>query len=87
MQTDVVGDTQRRFVVTADGTHQWGDGAAVRDTQLYRRAANQVGTDGGVFLRSSSTPATASNGGVLFVQDGALRYRGSRGTVTTIAPA
>ncbi|TQL03161.1 hypothetical protein [Cellulomonas sp. SLBN-39] len=87
VQTDVVGDTQRRFVVTADGTHQWGDGAAARDTQLYRRSPNQVGTDGGVFLRSSGTPATASTGGVLFVQDGALRYRGSRGTVTTIAPA
>jgi hypothetical protein len=27
------------------------------------------------------------DGGILYVEDGALRYRGSRGTVTTIARA
>lgn len=86
-QSDVAGDAQRRFVTLVDGTQQWGTGAAVRDTQLYRRAANQLGTDGGIFLRSSATPATASTGGILFVAGGALRYRGSKGTVTTLAPA
>ena len=28
-----------------------------------------------------------SNGGILYVEDGALKYRGSGGTVTVIAPA
>ncbi|MEZ0447238.1 hypothetical protein, partial [Cellulomonas sp. ICMP 17802] len=87
LQGEVTGDAQRRFVALVDGTLQWGTGAAVRDTQLYRRAPNQLGTDGGVFLRSSSTPDTASTGGVLFVADGALKYRGSAGTVTTLAAA
>jgi hypothetical protein len=65
----------------------WGDGTAERDTLLYRRAANQLGTDGGVFLRSSGVPDAAPTGGVLFVHDGALKYRGSAGTVTTLAAA
>lgn len=86
-QSDVAGDAQRRFVTLVDGTLQWGTGAAARDTQLYRRAVNQVGTDGGFFLRSSTTPQTATTGGILFVSGGALKYRGSKGTVTTLAPA
>lgn len=86
-QAEVTGDVQRRFVTLVDGTLQWGTGAATRDTQLYRRAPNQVGTDGGIFLRSSTTPEAASTGGVLFVADGELRYRGSAGTVTTLAAA
>jgi hypothetical protein len=86
-ESEVAGDAQRRFVTLVDGTMQWGTGAAARDTQLYRRAPNQVGTDGGIFLRSSTTPATAPTGGVLFVADGALKYRGSAGTVTTLAAA
>jgi hypothetical protein len=32
----------------------------------------------------SGNPA---RGGVLYVEDGALKYRGSKGTVTVIAPA
>jgi hypothetical protein len=87
VQGEVTGDAQRRFVALVDGTLQWGTGAADRDTLLYRRAPNQLGTDGGMFLRSSGTPDTATTGGVLFVADGALKYRGSSGTVTTIAAA
>jgi len=43
-----------------------------------------------VQLGNTSNPPTAigsMGGGVLYVQGGALRYRGSAGTVTTIAPA
>lgn len=86
-QAEVTGDAHRRFVTLVDGTLEWGPGAASRDTQLYRRAPNQVGTDGGIFLRSSTTPEAASTGGVLFVAEGELRYRGSAGTVTTLAAA
>ncbi len=55
-----------------------------------------VGTDsqwgGGVgvvaMANAATVPATnPTGGGVLYVQGGALRYRGSSGTVTTIAPA
>ncbi|MFS0699081.1 hypothetical protein AB6N24_03810 [Cellulomonas sp. 179-A 4D5 NHS] len=87
IEGDATGDALRRFVVQVDGTMAWGDGAAERDALLYRRGPNQLGTDGGVFLRNSAVPPVAAAGGVLFVQDGALRYRGSAGTVTTLAAA
>ena len=32
-------------------------------------------------------PVDPSNGGVLYVENGSLKYRGSGGTVTTLAPA
>lgn len=88
IQGDVTGDSRRRFVVQVDGTVLWGPGGnGPQDTLLYRRAPNQLGTDGGLFLRSSSAPAVATTGGVVFVEGGALKYRGSAGTVTTLAPA
>jgi len=40
-----------------------------------------------VLIESSVTPNTFVSGGVLYVEDGALKYKGSLGTVTTIAPA
>ena len=36
---------------------------------------------------TNSAPATPASGGVLYVEAGALKYIGSGGTVTTIAPA
>ena len=36
---------------------------------------------------TGSAPPTPTSGGVLYVQAGALKYRGSGGTITTIAPA
>jgi hypothetical protein len=35
----------------------------------------------------ASPPATPTGGGVLYVESGALRYRGSSGTITTLGPA
>lgn len=35
----------------------------------------------------SATPATPSGGGIFYVEAGALKYIGSSGTITTIAPA
>ena len=42
---------------------------------------------GGMFLANSSAPSTPTGGGVVYVESGALKYKGSSGTVTTIAPA
>jgi hypothetical protein len=36
---------------------------------------------------SVSPTVNPADGGILYVEDGALKYRGSKGTVTTIAPA
>lgn len=39
------------------------------------------------FIANSTEPATPSGGGTLFVQAGALKYKGSSGTVTTLGAA
>jgi hypothetical protein len=41
----------------------------------------------GIFVANSSEPATPTGGGVLFVEAGALKFKGSGGTVTTLGPA
>lgn len=42
------------------------------------------GGGGPMFLANSGVPATPTGGGVLYVQSGALKYKGSSGTVTTL---
>lgn len=39
------GDAAYRFILSANGTMEWGTGAGAADTNLYRRAANFLGTD------------------------------------------
>jgi hypothetical protein len=41
----------------------------------------------GIANAKEAPSATPAEGGVLFVEDGALKYRGSEGTVKVIAPA
>lgn len=49
---------------------------------------NFTGGPGSVTMKNCIfTPGTMAGGGVLFVASGALQYRGSSGTLTTIAPA
>lgn len=40
-----------------------------------------------MFIANSSAPATPSGGGFLYVESGALKYKGSSGTVTTLGAA
>ena len=52
--------------------------------------AMSVGSGAGVIFIGNATTAPTTNpsgGGILYVQSGALKYRGSSGTVTTIANA
>ena len=54
------------------------------------RTAAQFGGGRGVVAIANAILAPSVNpngGGVLYVENGALKYRGSQGTVTTIAPA
>ncbi len=54
------------------------------------RTRDQFGHGEGVISIANAIAAptgSSSAGGILFVQDGALKYRGSNGTVTVIAPA
>jgi hypothetical protein len=53
-------------------------------------AGATAGGGSGVIAMANRVTAPASNptgGGILYVESGALKYRGSSGTVTTIAPA
>lgn len=57
---------------------------------MYLGASSSFGGGAGVFFIANAVTVPTSNptaGGILFVQGGALKYRGSSGTVTTIAPA
>lgn len=48
----------------------------------------KVANDGSAFHANvGSAPATPTGGGVLYVDSGALKYKGSSGTVTTLAAA
>jgi hypothetical protein len=54
------------------------------------RTRSQFGAGRGVIAIANSAVAPSVNprdGGILYVEDGALKYRGSEGTVTAIAPA
>ena len=54
------------------------------------RTASQFGAGNGVVAIANASVAPSGNpagGGILYVEDGALKYRGSNGTVTVIAPA
>lgn len=42
---------------------------------------------GQVFLADSAEPGTPTGGGIFFVNAGAFKFKGSSGTVTTLAPA
>ena len=65
---------------------------AVGSSSIFRFQTNssermRIQADGTIKISNSSTPSTPSGGGVLYVQNGALKFRGSSGTVTTIANA
>lgn len=48
----------------------------------------RIDDNGNVFIsNTSSAPTTPTGGGTLYVEGGALKFRGSSGTITTIAPA
>lgn len=46
-----------------------------------------VGARAVFMLNIAAAPATPTGGGVMYVEGGALKFKGSSGTVTTIAPA
>ena len=54
------------------------------------RTSSQFGSARGVIAIANAAVAPSVNprdGGILYVEDGALKYRGSAGTVTVMAPA
>ncbi|MET8185736.1 hypothetical protein ABZV15_08050 [Streptomyces sp. NPDC005246] len=96
LQTDdsfVVGGTLR--APTMQGSTVSGGTLTLRSTANATKGTINIGSsqwnDGtSVILLANTTSVPASNptgGGYLYVDSGALKFRGSSGTVTTIAPA
>ncbi|MFJ4473216.1 hypothetical protein ACIP2X_37780 [Streptomyces sp. NPDC089424] len=58
VQTQLAGDTQKRFQVLADGAHSWGPGGTTApDTTLYRSAAATLRTDGALIVSGTLSPS------------------------------
>jgi hypothetical protein len=69
-----------------NSSHQTIDPLAIYNTSGTRIVG--INKSGWIDLGSSTAPtANSAIGGYLFVESGALKFRGSSGTVTTIAPA
>lgn len=71
--TDVAGDTNYRFHLTADGKVQWGSGSAAEDTNLYRSGAGVLRTDGSFDI--GNIPNYSSGTNVLVSHSGVVKYR------------
>jgi hypothetical protein len=58
-------------------------------TQINTKAPSATPTFTGVVNLTNTTAPSVnlSGGGILYVESGALKYRGSSGTITTIGPA
>lgn len=59
-------------------------------TNVGVNTSSQFGSGAGVIGIANRTTAPTTNptgGGVLYVESGALKYRGSSGSITTLAPA
>ena len=54
-------------------------------TNVHLRGRTNVETD--AFIANGSAPATPTGGGVIYIEAGALKYKGSSGTVTTLGAA
>ncbi len=67
---------------TTTGVLKVGDGV----TAWLTLRTTGAGT-GPTFIANQTEPATPAGGGLLYVEAGALKYKGSSGTVTVIAPA
>lgn len=67
-QSTVANDANRRFVIFTDGKHEWGDGTATRDVNLYRNAADQLRTDDAMIVQTKLTVGTSTlNSSYLYV--------------------
>lgn len=72
-----------------DGSFYWNKLGVLGNVALFSTVSSYGGGSGVIFIANATTVPTTnpSGGGILYVQGGALKYRGSAGTVTTIAAA
>lgn len=83
------------MIPNADNTYNVGDDTFRPSFGYFRNLAvgpNSLSAGGGVgivFIANATTVPTSNptGGGILYVESGSLKYRGSSGTVTVLAPA
>lgn len=62
--------------------------SSIKSRLLIGQVTDPSTGNDGICIASNTGPTTSpTNGGFIYVEGGALKYRGSSGTVTTIAPA
>lgn len=83
------GGTARVMQLVTDATARAVFEATTFNTTLLASAGSYGSGSGVLFLGNATTAPTTdpTGGGILYVEAGALKYRGSSGTVTTIANA
>lgn len=83
------GDTENTITLASKNSLAGGTaGMSVSDTGLPPSGQAVLEVYQTLFIGNrGAPPATPTGGGIMFVQAGALKYIGSSGTVTTIAPA
>ncbi len=83
----LIGYILNQFQIATDSS----DGLVVSGNMTVTKSFNpSYGGGNGVFFMGNAQvdPSTnPANGGILYVSGGALKYRGSSGSVTTVAPA
>ena len=62
-------------------------GIGTTDPAELLTVAGNISANGEYYIHNQSAPATPTDGGVLYVEAGALKYKGSNGTVTTLGAA
>jgi len=83
------GGTARVMQLITDGTARAVFEASTYNTTLLANAGSYGSGSGVLFLGNATTVPTTNptGGGILYVEAGALKYRGSSGTVTTLGAA
>jgi hypothetical protein len=77
------------MALITDGTARAVFEATTYNTTLLANAGSYGSGSGVLFLGNATTVPTTNptGGGILYVEAGALKYRGSSGTVTTLGAA
>jgi len=63
------------------------DAAAIGTTSTNNLSLSGTTTTAQLKISNGSAPSTPTGGGILYVESGALKYKGSSGTVTTLGNA
>lgn len=77
IQANITSDTNFRFVLFADGKHEWGAGATTRDVNLYRSGADILKTDDALVVTDALTVKTKAGA----VADGDFLHTPPDGTI------